>query len=208
MTQTLRKLLPALVLSLLALPACSHTILVVQTEPAGADVQDRRLGFLGQTPLRRELTSNELDRLGPGLALELDITKKDFVADRALPVMLNRGDEIQIKRELVPRLPYIEITSEPDGVAVFHLFVDPRARDYDSIKDMSPDRVAQERPEAVVRRFLGNTPLRFEDDPEHPIEHNDILIYEKAGYRSVTARFKATERRLHEVMQPENVKER
>lgn len=138
----------------------------------------------------------------------MDISKKDFVAERALPVLLREGDEVQIKRELSARLAYIDITSDPEGVAVFHVFVDPKARDYEAIKDLPPERVAEEHPESVIRRYLGNTPVRLQDDPEHPMNHDDVLVFESAGYLSVITHFKATERRQHMVMQPAKVMER
>ena len=141
---TQRTTLLILVAAIIVSTGCSHTVLVVQTDPPGADIQDRRLGLLGQTPLRRELTSDEMDRLGPELRLELDISKRNYIADHGVPVVLRRGEEFQIKRELFERLKYVDITSDPEGVAVYHVFVDPRSRDYHTIKNAAPDVVAQE----------------------------------------------------------------
>jgi len=42
-----------------ALPGCGTT-LVVNTNPAGAHVSDHRLGYFGISPLRREISSDDL----------------------------------------------------------------------------------------------------------------------------------------------------
>jgi hypothetical protein len=203
-----RATLPLLTLALVAVVGCSPTVLIIHTDPPGADVQDRRLGLIGQTPLLHEFSSVELERLGDGLQLDLDISKRDCVPDRGVQVTLRRGEEFKIKRELAQRLKYIDITSEPDGVAIFHVFVDPKARDYLAIKNEAPDRLAQSRPEAVIKRFLGNSPLRYQDDSEQPIEQDALILFEKAGYQNSVLRFKSTEKRLHVVMQPVRVQER
>ena len=71
--------------------------------------------------------------------------------------------------------------TDPVGVAVFHVFLDPKAREYETLRTWAVERVAADHPEALIKRFLGSTPLRWQDDPDRPLEHDAVLAYAKAA---------------------------
>jgi hypothetical protein len=176
------------------------TVLVVNTDPSGADVHADGYGLLGQTPLnyvfKKQATKSPL---------RLKISKKGYVSISET-VFLIKGKEFKLKKDLFERLSHFEISSDPDGAAVFVWVIDT-----DEYRDADADTKADLRtrfPNEIIRRFLGNTPIRYQDDPEKPLGQNDLLVFEKAGYKSDEALFKIKERRLHFVMKPLQVKER
>jgi len=195
------------VVVLIGVTGCaSPSKLVLHTDPVGADVQEAKLGFLGQSPLTREFSTKELQRLSVPMTLNLEISKKGYIPEKMTVSLPADGGEYQVKRQLLERLSYIDITSEPDGVAVFLEFIPTQT--YQQADPSAREKMRDAQKNDVVKRFLGNTPIRYQDDPEHPLEEGDYLIFKKAGYKDNEALFRLKEKRLHLVMDPLISKER
>lgn len=189
------------VLAFMGITGCGSTpsTIVLQTDPTGADVQEETLGLLGQSPLTRTFTEDELKRLRVNMTLNLEISKRGFITER-VTVSLPRGGEVyQMKQQLLESHEFIDITSDPDGVAVFLQFIEGPL--FNSANSAARKTMMLAEPNKVVKRFLGNTPIRYKDDPAQPLKEDDYLVFEKEGYKSHDALFKAKEKRLHIVMQ-------
>lgn len=195
-----------LALAVLGITGCASPSLYLASDPAGADVSDARLGYLGQTPLTRKFSRKEWKKwMSPSYTLNLEISKKGYV-DEKMGVVLIPHKEIRLKRNLFERFEYIDITSEPDGVAVFLEFIDSDA--YRKATPAMREKMRFENKHDITKRFLGNTPIRYHDNPSDPLENGDFLTLKKAGYKDSEALFRDKEKRLHIVMDPLHSMER
>ncbi len=87
------------------LAGCGTTVLVVDTTPPGAHVTDHRLGYLGVSPLRRTLSSDDLQKSrddidGPS-TLRLTITRTGY-EERVEAVSVTTGDAARVIVTLAP----------------------------------------------------------------------------------------------------------
>lgn len=105
---------------------------------------------------------------------------------------------------LEKRSEVVRITTEPEGVGVFELTVDveagPAVR---MLFDSSPMKALKQHPKWITRHYIGNTPLEVAYDPANPLDHNDVLLFKKAGYHAELGYFKEREDRIHVVMMPQ-----
>jgi hypothetical protein len=201
-----------LVVSLVAaLSACAPTILRIDTDPQGADVESSALGYLGTTPFEKTFSDADIAKVGVGgnVYVDLKISKRDYVTIDLRSVSFEESSTFHLKKTLESRIEQIEVTSEPDGVTVYQLIIEKDApASAKTAFDKDPMAALAAHPRWVTQRFIGMTSTAIRYDAENPLEHNDPLLFEKAGYHPVIVYFKATQPRLHTVMRPINVKDR
>jgi hypothetical protein len=194
-----------------ALAACAPTILRIDTDPQGADVESSSLGYLGTTPIEKTFSDADIDKVGVGgnVYVNLKITKRDYVSIDLRQVSFEESTTFHVKKTLEQRIEQIEVTSEPEGVTVFQLQLDKDSPpQVVSLFDKDPMKAIADFPRWVTQRFIGMTTTSIRYDSENALEHNDPLLFQKAGYHPAIVYFKATQPRLHQVMRPINVKDR
>ena len=111
------------------------------------------------------------------------------------------GEERSFRRDLKEIISQIHFASDPDGV---HVYVERMIEQeiYDeSKKELKKVKVAH-------KKHLGSTPFTLNIDPNDPLKHGEILIFEKSGYKLATSRYAMGQKSYHQVMVPEVIKER
>jgi len=190
------------------------TTLRVDSDPAGADVNDSKLNFIGTTPLPLKLTKKDLKALGAGsrVSMKLTLSKRGYVSV-TVPVTWETGTHRIVKQNLQERLDQVEITTEPVGVGIFLLVLDASASAADQTAfkadpltfykgaPAGPGTAALPgHPQSVTQRFLGSTPTSYIYDPDNALENNDPLLFQKEGYQDQIVLFKVAQLRVHRIM--------
>jgi hypothetical protein len=196
--------------------ATKVTSIRIDSDPAGADVEEAVLGYIGTTPLPFKITSKDLKKLGANnrVSVNLVISKKGYVSVKA-PATWETGTHHVIKKTLQERLSQTEITSDPVGVGVFLLVLDDTASNahktafkadpltFYNGAPAGPGGIPaalRGKPEMVTQRFLGSTPTSYIYDPENELQNNDPLLFQKEGYGDQIVLFKVSQRRIHRIM--------
>jgi hypothetical protein len=192
------------------------TISVITTPEAAIveDLTDGGFGYLGETPFIRNFNWEDVlvwsDRQkvkrGGGasfdaITLTLRISKAGyedaFLKDLKIPI----GEERAFRRDLKEIISQIHFASDPDGVHVYvERIIEQEIYD-ESKKELKRVKVAH-------KKHLGSTPFTLNIDPNDPLKHGEILIFEKSGYKLATSRYAMGQKSYHQVMVPEVIKER
>jgi hypothetical protein len=213
-----QSLVPAWALALaaaggLAVGCAKPTLLKVVSDPPGAEVEIGGVGMVGKTPLdypisRREVQALNKSHGGERIALPVTLTMRSFLTEREL-VRMKVGSVYTHFVRLEPRNESVSITSEPEGVGVFELNVDEEAGSaVRMLFDSDPMGALEKHAKWITRHFIGSTPIRYQYDAEHPLDQNDVLLFQKAGYHSQLSYVKERESRIHVIMMPQVIEAR
>ena len=181
------------------------TILKIDTDPQGADVESAQLGYLGTTPIEKTFSGADMQKVGVAgtVSVDLKLSKRNYVSIDLRQVSFAEGTIFPLKKTLEPRLELVEIETEPAGASVFQLILDKEAPPaVATLFTNDPLKASEDHPRWVTQRFIGPAPTTYKYDSEHPLEHNDPLLFLMAGYHPVVAYFKANQGKLRQVMRP------
>ncbi len=196
--------------------ACTQsTILRIDSDPPGADINITNLGFMGATPQEKSFTNAEIKKLGgsaPGLfqwvardpgSFGVTISKRGYL-DTVQTINMEYGERMSIRLELVARLEATEITSDPAGASVFHMRLSPSAgaATRTSFASNALAALGTAAPGEIELIFLGITPHNLRYNPAQPIMTGDFILFQKERYKDAVSVYNATQARLHAVMQP------
>ncbi|MGH0034957.1 MAG: hypothetical protein ACQGVK_08005 [Myxococcota bacterium] len=188
------------------------TRLKVVSDPPGARVEIGGLGAIGKTPLRHTFTRRELANLdkthGKRVNLPISLSMPAYLTDRTR-VRVELGDAYTHFVQLEPRAETVSITTDPEGVGVYELTVDAEAAPaVHMLFDANPMEALEKHGKWITRHYIGATPVQYEYDPRHPLDQNDVLLFQKAGFQTELGYFKEREERIHVVMMPHAIEER
>lgn len=192
----------------LAVGCAKPTLLKVVSDPAGASVEIAEGGAVGKTPMDYLLTQRDLQALershgGERVEVPVRLSMRSYLTDLEI-VDVPVGGVYTHFVKLEPRSEFVAITSEPEGVGVFELIVDDQATDaVRSVFDSDPMTALESHAKWITRHFIGTTPIRYRVDSDHPLDQNDVLLFQKAGFRSELAYYKERETRVHMIMMPQ-----
>jgi hypothetical protein len=194
-----------------------NTVLKVLGDIEGIEIEDTirnsNFGYLGKTPLVRQISYAECIRESESRADDIDATninkvvmklrafKKGYI-DEEVNVAVPWGEELTVKVSLKPRINQITFQSDPDGV---HVYVERKQKGKRYIQEENK----WDDKEIKILKHLGTTPFTYTMDTSDPLEHNDQLVYKKPGYEDDTDdKFAVGVNSYHKVMKPKVTKER
>lgn len=201
------------------------TTLQVMSEPEGAIVEDIStggFGYLGKTPLIRnfnwedveswsdritsgagsETVGNKRKQLfGNSLYIDLRLSKPGFQDAYLKRLRLPVGEERAFHKNMNALNTVLTFASDPAGA---HVYVqrDRGKEIYDPAKGVFIHKPV------LFNKHLGTTPFTLNIDPNDPLQHGDILIFEKSGYKTGDMTFADGEANYYEVMVPVNIMQR
>lgn len=172
------------------------------------DVSPAGFGYIGQTPLARNFTRDEMavwverqtengrTATFDSVVLNLKVSDKGY-DDFLLPnIRIPVGQERTFLATLDPVLTEIAFDSDPEDV---HVYVVRTIQ-----KDILNDATGEITNTPVrVKVWLGKTPFPFHPDGGEPLRHGDELLWEKSGYDASlnTTQFAEGQARIHHVME-------
>jgi len=197
------------------------TTISIMSNPTGASVEDiseAGFGYLGETPIKRSFSWEDMmfwaqkrnlikDTFGKdgrkiqAIELNLRISKSGYKDSFMRYLKIPVGESRSFKRDLKKISAKINFSSDPEGV---HIYVQR-----DVLEDVYNQANGKlERKKVPYKKHLGATPFTYNMDFSSPLKHGDILIFEKSGYKTDTMLYAEGESSYHIVLEPKVIKAR
>lgn len=195
------------------------TSLQIISDPEGVEIEDlggkieyqgedegnaRRIngfGYLGQAPLIRKFSFDEVDKRYDlrrkrvsSISMMLKITKSGYEAEYLqIDVPMGEQKTIKVSMQAVPK--EISFQSDPQGSHVY-VFRQKTREVYDKktkkINNIKLDHW----------KHLGVTPFTYYTDASDPLKHTDKLKYSRPGFVDADEQFKSGVSNYHMVLEP------
>ena len=132
--------------------------------------------------------------------LTLKFTKDGYVEDFQ-NVAIPLGEEMTVRVNLNPRAQQITFQTDPPEAHVYLQRTKEAKQWNEGIGTFEINKIP-------YNKHLGTTPFTYYMDPSDPLEHGDQIIYRKSGYKDAAVHFVQGVSNYHQVLTPENIKER